>query len=509
MVITKSLQLDSDHFNFDLTPGFEMAVEKEWNVLDFADINQSITMYDSSHNAYVPNRYGVRIFYKAVIPMCYVDGETYETNPLVRTASRGVQNPDIVDLINGTAIGSPVLKMTQGTKNASFEYGYHGLLIADDVPTDKAAYALPSDSDLNDTTITKSDFASGSSISKLKDDSYYLPLDTGTYYDDLLQNGEYILLGPGGQNSGGVASFIVNNGALAYTIDTSSNSFNLPSDNEQESGHKYLLPLLFKPFGVAFKDVLDQNDNTAGWFYCVLGVKDFGDPSYNVDPAIERFAYGDAYVDPTEGTYNYGGSTFNTIEDLEITVYDNVEITAISINNVAIQVPTPVNNKYTIDSAFITGDGVYDFSILTLDNGDNQLTYSYTFTYEQEQPQPSGGVPFQTVSVDGTNYSMDVEGEEDVTSYTQIAPSLDDYTSERYIINIYKADPNDEIANVACFSNDVEYQLDPYSAVGPDAAYYIPVSANASIQQYGFVVTFESVATGLECTVTFTAPPVE
>lgn len=386
MVITKSLQLDSDHFNFDLTPGFEMAVEKEWNVLDFADINQSLTMYDSSHNAYVTNRYGVRIFYKAVIPMCYVDGETYETNPLVRTARRGVTNPNIVDLINGTAIGSPVLKMTQDLKNPSFEYGYHGLLIADDVPTDKAAYALPSDSDLNDTTITKSDFASGSSISKLKDDSYYLPLDTGTHYDDLLQNGEYILLGPGGQSSGGVASFIVNNGALAYSIDTSSNAFNLPSDTDHESGHKYLLPMLFKPFGVAFKDILDQNDNTAGWFYCVLGVKDFGDPSYDIDPAIERFAYGDDYTDPYEGEYSYdlddaAGHTLQTLEDLEITVYDNVEILAISINDTPIQVPVPINNKYTIPSTEFTTPDTYSLEILTEDTGGNQLTYSLSLTY--------------------------------------------------------------------------------------------------------------------------------
>lgn len=496
MVITKSLQLDSDHFNFDLTPGFEMAVEKEWNVLDFADLNQSLTMYDSSHHSYVPNRYGVRIFYKAVVPMCYVDGETYETNPLVRTAHRGGSSPDIIDLVNGTAIGSPVLKMTQGVANQSFEYGYHGLLIADDVPSEKAAYALPSDSDLNDTTITKSDFASGSSISKLKDDSYYLPLDTGSHYSDLVQNGEYILLGPGGQNSGGVASFIVNNGALAYSIDTSSNAFNLPSDIDHESGHKYLLPMLFKPFGVAFKDVLDQNDNTAGWFYCVLGVKDFGDPSYDIDPAIERFAYGEYYIDPDEGWYSYDladvvDHPMYTLEDLEITVYDNVEILSISINDTPIQVPVPVNNKYTIPSSDLSTPGEYLIDILTEDTGGNQLEYSLVYVYTTSVPE------FDYIYMSADDVET-VAGEYANYTYYGELPNNSDPTTQSYKLGFKKMNGSDVIDIV---NTTPQCTLESTTGSG-DVNYEIPISVNELIAQDGFTVTFK-VNDGYNITVYF------
>ena len=500
MVITKSLQLDSDHFNFDLTPGFEMAVEKDWNVIDFETINRSLVMYDSEHRSSIPNRYGVRIFYKAVVPMCYVDGETYQDNPLVRTVTRGVLTPDIVDLINGTTIGSPVLKMTEGTQNESFEYGYHGLLIADDVPSEKSAYALPADSDLNDTLINKKDFAVGSSISKLKDDSYYLPLNTGTHYNDLLQNGEYLLMAPGGQNSGGVASFIVNNGALAYSIDTSSNAFNLPSDTEQESGHKYLLPLLFKPFGVAFKDVLDQNDNTAGWFYCVLGVKDFGDPSYNVDPAIERFAYGEDYTDPYEGEYSYdlddaAGHTMHTLEDLEITVYDNVEILSISINNTPIEVPVPVNNKYTIPSNEFTTPETYSLGILTEDTGGNQLTYSLSLTYAPIVPD------FNFVYMYGDTMES-VTGEQGTSTYYGDLPANSNPTVQPYKFGIKKTDPSDVIV-----IEDVIPACTPESSTGPgDENYNIPVSVNEDILQNGFVVSF-NINSGSTITVEFTPVP--
>ena len=75
--VIKSLQLDSDHFNFDLTEGFEMAVEKDWNVLDVVDINDTLPIYDSDLRRHMPGKYGIRLFFKACVPMCYVDGETY------------------------------------------------------------------------------------------------------------------------------------------------------------------------------------------------------------------------------------------------------------------------------------------------------------------------------------------------------------------------------------------------------------------------------------------------
>lgn len=289
MVVTKSLPLDSDHFNYDLTEGFEMAVEKDWNVLDIATINKDFPIYDADLRPHLPTKYAVRLFYKACIPMNYVDPETYETNPLIKTANNNSFHGKYLDLVDGTVIGSPVDKMSQGstTEQGYGEFGYHGLLIADDVPTTKEAYALPEYRDLNHTNIKLCDFATGSSIASCKvDTDYYQPKDV-TKYTENVKIFAYMLMNNGGYNDGGVASFIVNNGALAYSIDTSGNRMNLPLDSDYEESNKYLQPLLFKPFGVAFADHLTVNNgtdvDTAGWFYCVLGVREITDePTYDV-----------------------------------------------------------------------------------------------------------------------------------------------------------------------------------------------------------------------------------
>lgn len=317
MVVTKSLQLDADHFNFDLTENFEMAVEKDWNVLDIATINKDFPIYDSDLRPHLPSKYAVRLFFKACIPMCYVDPETYETNPLVKDASNASFTGKYLDLVDGTVLGSPVNKMSQGssTEQRYGEFGYHGLLIADDVPSTKEAYALPDYRQLNHTNITMHDFASGSSIASCKVDSdYYQPKDVGTYNEDI-QNVTYMLMNKGGYVDGGVASFIINNGALAYSIDTSGNRMNLPLDDDKVNNYKYLQPLLFKPFGVAFADHLTVNNGndvaTAGWFYCVLGVKEITDePTYEVT------------VEPVAGNVSLFGHLVSSFQS-NVDVIDN------------------------------------------------------------------------------------------------------------------------------------------------------------------------------------------
>ena len=317
MVITKSLPLDTDHFNFDLTEGFEMAVEKDWNVLDIATINKDFPIYDADLRPHLPSKYAVRLFFKACIPMCYVDPETYETNPLVKDANNASFEGKYLDLIDGTVLGSPVDKMSQGsTSEQSYgEFGYHGLLIADDVPDNKEAYALPEYRKLNHTNITLHDFATGSSIASCKlDGGYYQPKDIALYTENV-KGFAYMLMNKGGYNTGGVASFIVNNGALAYSIDTSGNRMNLPLDDDYVENYKYLQPLLFKPFGVAFADHLTINGgtevDTAGWFYCVLGVNEINDdPTYDTE------------TEPVAGNVTLFGHLVSTFQS-DVAIIDN------------------------------------------------------------------------------------------------------------------------------------------------------------------------------------------
>ena len=391
MLVTKSLPLDSDHFNYDLTEGFEMAVEKDWNVLDFADLNDQLPIYDADLRALNPNKYAVRIFYKACIPMCYIDPENYTTNPLVKDADNASFVGKYLDLVDGTVIGSPINKMSEGssTEQSYGEYGYHGLLIADDVASTHEAYELPDDRQLNHTNVAKWAFATGSSLATCKisdDDTYLQPYDWAT-------NGfAYMLMNKGGFENGGVASFMVNNGALAYSVDTSANRFNLPTDDHHQSNIKYLQPLLFKPFGVAFEDHLTTHHGTevatAGWFYCVLGVQEIGgeDPSYQIDPSVTHVWFEDENLDgtsfePTQGVYTgYSSSVDVLCDTLKVEVADYVELTEATLNGDALTIGSPTDNKYTFSISMI--EGTNSLTLKTLDENDQTLTYEFEVEYE-------------------------------------------------------------------------------------------------------------------------------
>ena len=393
MIVTKSLPLDSEHFNFDLTQGFEMAVEKEWNVLDFTNLNDQLTIYDADLRPMKPSKYGIRIFYKACIPMCYVEPETYKSNPLVKTANNSSFKGKYLDLIDGTVIGSPVNKMSQGTATEQIygEFGYHALLIDENAIANKPAYALPDDRALNHTNVAKWAFASGSSIASCKvDTSYYQPKDIGIYDDDV-KGFAYMLMNKGGLNDGGVASFIVNNGALAYSIDTSANRFNIPTDNDNVNNHKYLQPALFVPFGVAFSDHLTLNNqetpvDTAGWFYCILGVNEVGgeDPSYQIDPQLIRLSDGKGLqIDPVAENYSYSNNINYNSGTFNIEIADYCNIVSITLNNESIQVPSPINNVYSISFSNLIS-GTNTLIVRTQDENEQALTYTFSLSYTQE-----------------------------------------------------------------------------------------------------------------------------
>lgn len=422
MVVTKSLPLDSDHFNFDLTEGFEMAVEKDWNVLDFTDLNDELVIYDSDLRALSPSKYGVRIFYKACIPMCYVDPENYPDNPLIKEADNASFRGKYLDLVDGTVIGSPVNKMSQGsTSEQSYgEFGYHGLLIADDVPTTKEAYALPNDRALNHTNVAKWAFATGSSLASCKvNGDYYQPKNINLYTENV-KGFAYMLMNKGGMNDGGVASFIVNNGALAYSIDTSANRFNLPTDDDHVENYKYLQPALFVPFGVAFRDHLTLTDqetpvDTAGWFYCVLGVNEVGgeDPSYQIDPQLIRLSDGEGLqIDPVEGTYSYSDDISADSGTFGIEVADYCSIASILLNGSSLVVPSPVNNVYSVSFSGLT-DGTNTLVIRTQDENEEGINYTFTLTYTAPPPPPAV-VPDGYVSWGDPSTRF----EDGVTSYT-------------------------------------------------------------------------------------------
>ena len=410
--VIKSLQLDSDHFNFDLTEGFEMAVEKDWNVLDVVDINDTLPIYDSDLRRHMPGKYGIRLFFKACVPMCYVDGETYQTNPLLKDADNASYTGKYFSLEEGTPIGSPVIKQSQGSsmEQTAGQFGYHGLLIADGIPSSKEAYALPEYRQLNHTNITMHDFATGCTIATpnvggLGNGNYYQPVSINTLTEDV-QNFTFELMTPAGFNAGGVVSFLINNGALAYTVSTEGNRLNVPTDDAHNENYKYLQPALFKPFGVGFKDHVGTNE-TVGWFYCVLGVNEISeeDPDFQIDPSIVRLSSTNLQIDPVEGTYTYDGDLGADTGTLSVEVADYAEISEITINNTVIVVPSPSANVYAIpftDQIITEGDNTV--VIKTTDINHNDLTYTFTLDYEEpfDPPVPvPGDITYQLENTDG------------------------------------------------------------------------------------------------------------
>lgn len=427
MIVTKSLPLDSEHFNFDLTKGFEMAVEKDWNVLDFTNLNDQLTIYDADLRPMQPSKYGIRIFYKACIPMCYVDPETYKSNPLVKTANNSAFHGKYLDLIDGTVIGSPVNKMSQGTavEQRNGEFGYHALLIDENAIANKPAYALPDDRALNHTNVAKWAFATGSSIASCKvDTNYYQPKDIGLYDDDV-KGFAYMLMNKGGLNDGGVASFIVNNGALAYSIDTSANRFNIPTDDDNINSHKYLQPALFVPFGVAFSDHLTLNNqetpvDTAGWFYCILGVNEVGgeDPSYQIDPQLIRLSDGKGLqIDPVTENYSYSSDISSNNGTFNIEIADYCNIVSITLNNESIQVPSPINNVYNISFSNLIS-GTNTLIVRTQDENEQALTYTFSLSYTQEPTANNPDATFIVYLNNSNTAGFTQQTETGVTSYS-------------------------------------------------------------------------------------------
>lgn len=480
MVVTKSLPLDSDHFNFDLTEGFEMAVEKDWNVLDFTDLNDELVIYDSDLRALSPSKYGVRIFYKACIPMCYVDPENYPDNPLIKEADNASFRGKYLDLVDGTVIGSPVNKMSQGsTSEQSYgEFGYHGLLIADDVPTTKEAYALPNDRALNHTNVAKWAFATGSSLASCKvNGEYYQPKNINLYTENV-KGFAYMLMNKGGMNDGGVASFIVNNGALAYSIDTSANRFNLPTDDDHVENYKYLQPALFVPFGVAFSDHLTLNDqetpiDTAGWFYCVLGVNEVGgeDPSYQIDPQLIRLSDGEGLqIDPVEGTYSYSDDISSDSGTFGIEVADYCEIASILLNGSSLVVPSPVNNVYSVSFSDLTS-GTNTLVISTQDENEEGINYTFTLTYTAPTPPTPPTGPFiDKLYLYRGNSPETIYPESGVTTYNM---KYGDYGTQTNIVTVTM--PSNDYSITSYKLNDVAQTVPNKQQSQVDDSYYYDV----------------------------------
>ena len=278
MLATHSLKLNKDDFNYDLTPGFEMGVEKQWHVIDPTAVIKNINLFDSDLNKlYNDDRYGIRVFYKLVLPLSYFSDSGITTNPLLDTDGKFTFD-------DGLAIGNPALSMDFGGNKIK----QRGLIISDNTYKNNSNYILPDEWTLNHTYTKRSAFATGSSINSLfvrnNNENYIQQQDTtvGSVAKGIT-SAKYPYLFASGYNKGGIASININDTNVAYTVTTEGNSMNVPNGTPSTTlGDNKLMPLLFQPFGMSWCSD-DANPDVVGWVYCVLGVKQMmGEATYTV-----------------------------------------------------------------------------------------------------------------------------------------------------------------------------------------------------------------------------------
>lgn len=390
MLETHSLRLSRDDFDYDYTPGFEMGIERNWHVIDPTQVDKNVELYDSDLNKlYNDDRYGIRIFYKLVLPLSYFSDSNVNTNAMLDSDSKFTFD-------NGLAIGNPTLTMAFGANVVK----NRGLLISEETFKNNNNYMLPDEWSLNHTYTKRSAFANGTSIANLVvhsvNENYLQQQDTllfGASTPDITF-AKYPYIFASGYNQGAISSININSGNVAYTVTTEGNSMNVPNSSLPASsyGTKKLMPLLFKPFGMSWCSD-DANPDVVGWVYCVLGVKQMmGEATYTVkfidwdgtvlkQQTVQEGTAATPPSNPVREGYTFTGWLPTTYTD----VLEDQDIHAQYIKN-----EQPTNEPLT----FVNGDGdiaIRDIPdvgtgsatvLVTFDKPLSDVTYDYIFVRE-------------------------------------------------------------------------------------------------------------------------------
>lgn len=390
MLETHSLKLSRDDFDYDYTPGFEMGVERNWHFIEPTQVDKNIELYDSDLNKlYNDDRYGIRIFYKLVLPLSYFSDSNVNTNAMLDSDGKFTFD-------NGLAIGNPTLSMSFGSNIVK----NRGLLISEETFKNNNNYMLPDEWSLNHTYTKRSAFASGTSIANLfirsGNDNYLQQQDTllsSTSTPDITSS-NYPYIFASGKNQGAISSININSGNVAYTVTTEGNSMNVPNSNLKASqyGNKKLMPLLFKPFGMSWCSN-DANPDVVGWVYCVLGVKQMmGEATYTVkfidwdgtilkQQTVQEGTAATPPSDPVREGYTFTGWLPNTYND----VLEDQDIYAQYIENEQPTTETSTFVNWDSDIAIrnIPDVGTGSATVLvTFDKPLSDVTYEHIYVRE-------------------------------------------------------------------------------------------------------------------------------
>ncbi len=250
MSYTISKPLTKEYFDYDMTDGFRMGVEKEWHkIKPLSPLRTSKGMNDLNGNKLDTTSYGISIFVKAVVPLSNFSDSNVTENDFTYNNKYTFKN--------ATNLGVPV--NLDGEYTDSYDRLSQLDMIKSGLPS---AYALPEN--INTTGLANSSFAEGKSNVKFKQNFDINGNRYGIYLNNNASN--YLCIGSNSDKSMCCEANILNN-TLTYIIDTA--NINLGFTNNS------VIPELFTVFGQAGH--LDGTQpKLPCWFLVCLGVDTVG-----------------------------------------------------------------------------------------------------------------------------------------------------------------------------------------------------------------------------------------
>lgn len=248
-VIRKALT--AENFDYDMTEGFRMGVEKEWHKIAPVAPLKTTEIYDLNGNKLDATNFGISIWIKAVVPLSHFADSGVTENDLKTPTDQ-----QYASFVNATGLGIPV-----NIAGSGGEYWVRNYVQLNMLRTGlPAAYSKPTN--VNTTGVSNSAFAEGRDNTKattsfkinnndykVTNDSTYLQC-SDAYQDRLL-----------------CTAISVKDGLLLYTIDTSNININ------QTGNFRFVIPELFTVFGqIGAANGNNKLDRFPCWFLICLGV---------------------------------------------------------------------------------------------------------------------------------------------------------------------------------------------------------------------------------------------
>lgn len=268
-----------------LNADWDVYVEDAWHQITPGSIRTSLgRMCDASFNELFPDDVGITLFYKAVIPAF-----AFDSNSQVDSFTYNGTYRDTSTLLHGGVIGTPGV---QGAGGNTKRYG--ALSVSKQLIQGMAAYNLPPDSVLNQTSTPITDFPAGNNILDYR-------LNVNHYFDNgqgvqeqynvrevdgnvnFNASYEFLSINAGGGSNTKMVNFAydvvptTSNKAsyLSYNVNEHLETFNTPSNDGDIFNPKkiYMLPELFEPFMMILPNEGSITSLGTMALYCVFGVK--------------------------------------------------------------------------------------------------------------------------------------------------------------------------------------------------------------------------------------------